>query len=109
MCFNDHFAFQVCNLMWSRSTQQLISTHGFTLNEVVVWDLQFNSNDESSIHESNGLPSYQMTPTLHQDFRFPSFNFYSRRIQSNSGATSVRASISKVGDSVVCVIPSLLL
>lgn len=86
---------QVCNLMWSRSTQQLISTHGFTLNEVVVWDLQFNSNDESSIHESNGLPSYQMTPTLHQDFRFPSFNFYSRRIQSNSGATSVRASISK--------------
>lgn len=28
---------QVCNLAWSRSVNEVVSTHGFSLNQVVVW------------------------------------------------------------------------
>lgn len=28
---------QVCNLAWSRSVNEIVSTHGFSLNQVVVW------------------------------------------------------------------------
>ncbi|XP_055388762.1 uncharacterized protein LOC129617674 [Condylostylus longicornis] len=29
---------KVCNLLWSKSTNQLLSTHGFTLNQLILWD-----------------------------------------------------------------------
>jgi cell division cycle 20-like protein 1 (cofactor of APC complex) len=28
---------QVCNLTWSRSTNELVSTHGYSLNQIIVW------------------------------------------------------------------------
>lgn len=28
---------QVCNLLWSRTSNELVSTHGYSRNEVVVW------------------------------------------------------------------------
>jgi len=28
---------QVCNLAWSRNTQELVSTHGYSQNQIVVW------------------------------------------------------------------------
>jgi cell division cycle 20-like protein 1 (cofactor of APC complex) len=28
---------QVCNLMWSKSANELVSTHGYSLNQVIVW------------------------------------------------------------------------
>ena len=28
---------QVCNLAWSQTTSELVSTHGFSQNEVIVW------------------------------------------------------------------------
>jgi cell division cycle 20-like protein 1 (cofactor of APC complex) len=29
---------QVCNLMWSTSVDELVSTHGYSLNQIVVWN-----------------------------------------------------------------------
>lgn len=31
---NNH---QVCNLMWSKNVNELVSTHGYSLNQVIVW------------------------------------------------------------------------
>jgi cell division cycle 20-like protein 1 (cofactor of APC complex) len=28
---------QVCNLMWSTSVNELVSTHGYSLNQIIVW------------------------------------------------------------------------
>lgn len=28
---------QVCNLMWARTVNEIVSTHGYSLNQVVVW------------------------------------------------------------------------
>jgi cell division cycle 20-like protein 1 (cofactor of APC complex) len=28
---------QVCNLMWSRNVNELVSTHGYSLNQILVW------------------------------------------------------------------------
>jgi cell division cycle 20-like protein 1 (cofactor of APC complex) len=28
---------QVCNLLWSKNTDELISTHGYSQNDIVVW------------------------------------------------------------------------
>jgi len=28
---------QVCNLMWSKNVNELVSTHGYSLNQVIVW------------------------------------------------------------------------
>uniref|UniRef100_A0A7S1CDR3 CDC20/Fizzy WD40 domain-containing protein n=1 Tax=Bicosoecida sp. CB-2014 TaxID=1486930 RepID=A0A7S1CDR3_9STRA len=28
---------QVCNVAWSRSSNELVSTHGYSLNQVIVW------------------------------------------------------------------------
>lgn len=28
---------QVCNLMWSKNSPELVSTHGYSLNQVIVW------------------------------------------------------------------------
>lgn len=28
---------QVCNLVWSKSSNELVSTHGYSLNQVIVW------------------------------------------------------------------------
>ena len=28
---------QVCNLMFSKSSQELVSTHGYSLNQIIVW------------------------------------------------------------------------
>lgn len=28
---------QVCNLMWSRNVNEIVSTHGYSLNQVIVW------------------------------------------------------------------------
>ncbi len=30
---------QVCNLLFSKTTQELVSTHGYQLNEVNLWKL----------------------------------------------------------------------
>lgn len=29
---------QVCNLMFSKTSNELVSTHGFSLNQIIVWD-----------------------------------------------------------------------
>lgn len=29
---------QVCNLMFSKNSQELVSTHGYSLNQIIVWD-----------------------------------------------------------------------
>lgn len=28
---------QVCNLMWSKNVNELVSTHGYSLNQIIVW------------------------------------------------------------------------
>lgn len=28
---------QVCNLMWSRNSNELVSTHGFSKNQIIIW------------------------------------------------------------------------
>ena len=28
---------QVCNLSWSQTVNELISTHGYSLNQIIVW------------------------------------------------------------------------
>lgn len=28
---------QVCNLMWSRTVNEVVSTHGYSLNQIIVW------------------------------------------------------------------------
>ena len=28
---------QVCNLMFSKSTNEIVSTHGYSLNQIIVW------------------------------------------------------------------------
>ena len=28
---------QVCNLMWSKSINEVVSTHGYSLNQIIVW------------------------------------------------------------------------
>jgi cell division cycle 20-like protein 1 (cofactor of APC complex) len=28
---------QVCNLMWSKTCNELVSTHGYSLNQIIVW------------------------------------------------------------------------
>lgn len=28
---------QVCNLMWSKTVNEIVSTHGFSLNQIIVW------------------------------------------------------------------------
>lgn len=28
---------QVCNLMWSKNINELVSTHGYSLNQIIVW------------------------------------------------------------------------
>ena len=28
---------QVCNLVWSKSTNELVSTHGYSQNQIVIW------------------------------------------------------------------------
>jgi len=28
---------QVCNLLWSKNVNELISTHGYSLNQIIVW------------------------------------------------------------------------
>lgn len=29
---------QVCNLVWSKNSQEIVSTHGYSMNDVVVWN-----------------------------------------------------------------------
>ena len=29
--------FKVCNLMWSKNVNEIVSTHGYSLNQVIVW------------------------------------------------------------------------
>ncbi len=31
---------QVCNLMFSKTSNELVTTHGFSLNQINVWDLE---------------------------------------------------------------------
>mgnify|MGYP000680814852 CR=1 FL=1 len=28
---------QVCNIMWAKSVNELVSTHGYSLNQIIVW------------------------------------------------------------------------
>ena len=28
---------QVCNLMWSKTVNEIVSTHGYSLNQIIVW------------------------------------------------------------------------
>jgi cell division cycle 20-like protein 1 (cofactor of APC complex) len=28
---------QVCNILWSKSVNELVSTHGYSLNQIIVW------------------------------------------------------------------------
>lgn len=28
---------QVCNLMWSKNINEIVSTHGYSLNQIIVW------------------------------------------------------------------------
>ena len=28
---------QVCNLLWSKNVNEIVSTHGYSLNQIVVW------------------------------------------------------------------------
>ena len=28
---------QVCNLMWSKNVNEIVSTHGYSLNQIIVW------------------------------------------------------------------------
>lgn len=30
---------QVCNLVFSKNSNEMVSTHGFSLNQIIVWDL----------------------------------------------------------------------
>ena len=32
-----HQCFQVCNLAWSKHASELVSTHGYSQNQILVW------------------------------------------------------------------------
>lgn len=32
-----YFLFQVCNLAWSKHSSELVSTHGYSQNQILVW------------------------------------------------------------------------
>lgn len=32
-----HLIWQVCNLAWSKNVNELVSTHGFSQNQIIVW------------------------------------------------------------------------
>jgi len=32
---------QVCNLMFSKNVNELVSTHGYSLNEIIIWKYPF--------------------------------------------------------------------
>lgn len=36
MVFNLYF-WQVCNLVWSKNVNELVSTHGYSQNQIIVW------------------------------------------------------------------------
>lgn len=37
-CFPHHrFLFQVCNLAWCKNVNELVSTHGYSQNQIMVW------------------------------------------------------------------------
>lgn len=38
---------QVCNLMWSKNVDEIVSTHGYSLNQIVVW--KYPSMDKLSV------------------------------------------------------------
>ena len=31
---------QVCNLMFSKTSNEIVSTHGYSLNQIIVWKYQ---------------------------------------------------------------------
>ena len=31
------YPLQVCNLMWSKNINEVVSTHGYSLNQIIVW------------------------------------------------------------------------
>ena len=33
----NHTEFQVCNLAWSKHTNELVSTHGYSQNQILIW------------------------------------------------------------------------
>lgn len=34
---NRSFLMQVCNLAWSKNVNELVSTHGYSQNQIIVW------------------------------------------------------------------------
>jgi WD40 repeat protein len=30
-------SFQVCNLVWSKNVNELVSTHGYSQNQIILW------------------------------------------------------------------------
>ncbi len=50
---------QVCNLLWSKNSSELVSTHGYSKNQVVIW--KYNHHNSSSYPtESNYTAPYQL-------------------------------------------------
>lgn len=33
----DHLGSQVCNLSWSKNVNEIVSTHGYSQNQIIVW------------------------------------------------------------------------
>lgn len=31
------YVWQVCNLVWSKNVNELVSTHGYSQNQIIVW------------------------------------------------------------------------
>lgn len=56
---------QVCNLVWSKNSQELVSTHGYSKNQVVIWKYSQASGSGSSSGISSGSNGrsdpYQLT------------------------------------------------
>lgn len=34
---SSHICWQVCNLAWSKNVNELVSTHGYSQNQIMVW------------------------------------------------------------------------
>jgi len=39
---------QVCNVAWSENTDEIVSTHGFSQNQIVVWDTSASTSTSTS-------------------------------------------------------------
>lgn len=85
---------QVCNLFWSRATLELVSSHGYTLNQINIWDFQ---NTPAFIR--GRCAAGELTPLALR--RLATLTGHSARVLYMSGSPDGRKMATATGESIV--------